>query len=95
MYGYDRHENQIEPGGFVKLRDVSLSYDLPPALLSRLNVERGTLYVTGRNLAIWSDFSMGDPESDVYGGSSGASQFFRQFPAPQTRGVTIGFRASF
>jgi TonB-linked SusC/RagA family outer membrane protein len=95
MYGYDRHENQIEPGGFVKLRDVSLSYDLPPALLSRLNVERGTLYVTGRNLAIWSDFSMGDPESDVYGGSSGATQFFRQFPAPQTRGVTIGFRASF
>ena len=94
-YGYDRHENQIEPGGFVKLREVTLSFDVPSALLSRVGVERGTLYATGRNLGIWSDFSMGDPESDVYGGSSGATQFFRQFPAPQTRGLTIGLRASF
>lgn len=95
MYGYDRHENQIEPGGFVKLREVTLSLDVPTSLLSRINVDRGTLFVTGRNLGVWSDFSMGDPEGDVYGGSSGATQFFRQFPAPQTRGWTIGFRASF
>ena len=95
MYGYDRHESQIEPGDFVKLREVTLSYDVPQALLGRVNIERGTLYVTGRNLKIWSDFSGIDPESDVYGGSSGAGQYFRQFPAPQTRGVTIGFRASF
>jgi len=95
MYGYDRHENQIEPGGFVKLREVTLSFDVPPSLLSRFKFNRGTLFVTGRNLGIWSDFSALDPESDVYGGSSGASQFFRQFPAPQTRGYTIGFRAAF
>jgi TonB-linked SusC/RagA family outer membrane protein len=94
-YGYDRHENQIEPGGFVKLREVTLSLDVPPALLRRISVNRGTLYVTGRNLGIWSDFSAGDPESDVYGGNTAAGQFFRQFPAPQTRGVTVGFRASF
>lgn len=95
MYGYDRHENQIEPGGFVKLREVTLSLDVPSRLLGRLNIDRGVLYVTGRNLGVWSDFSMGDPESDVYGGSGGATQFFRQFPAPQTRGWTIGFRTSF
>jgi hypothetical protein len=95
MYGYDRHENQIEPGGFVKLRQLTLSLDVPQRLISRFGVNYGTLYVTGRNLGVWSDFSMGDPESDVYGGSSGATQFFRQFPAPQTRGWTIGFRTSF
>ncbi|HUF68898.1 MAG TPA: SusC/RagA family TonB-linked outer membrane protein [Longimicrobiales bacterium] len=95
MYGYDRHENQIEPGGFVKLRQVTFSLDVPPNLIGRFGVNNGTLFVTGRNLGVWSDFSMGDPESDVYGGSSGATQFFRQFPAPQTRGWTIGFRASF
>lgn len=94
-YGYDRHENQIEPGGFVKLREVTLSYDVPSTLLSRFGVERGTVYVTGRNLGVWSDFSMGDPEADVYGGQNAASQFFRQFPAPQTKGVTFGLRASF
>jgi TonB-linked SusC/RagA family outer membrane protein len=95
MYGYDRHENQIEPAGFIKLREVTLSYDLPASLLGYVNADRGTFYVTGRNLGVWSDFSMGDPESDIYGGASGATQFFRQFPAPQTRGVTFGLRASF
>jgi TonB-linked SusC/RagA family outer membrane protein len=95
FYGYDRHENQIEPGGFVKLRQVTFSLDVPQNLIGRFGVNNGTLYVTGRNLGVWSDFSMGDPESDVYGGSSGAGQFFRQFPAPQTRGWTVGFRASF
>jgi hypothetical protein len=95
FYGYDRHENHIEPGGFVKLRQVTFSLDVPQNLIGRFGVNNGTLYVTGRNLGVWSDFSMGDPESDVYGGSSGAGQFFRQFPAPQTRGWTVGFRASF
>lgn len=95
MYGYDKHENQIEPGGFVKLREVTLSYDLPTSLLGRFNVQSGTVYVSGRNLKVWSDFSMGDPESDIYGGASSAGQFFRQFPAPQTRGITVGMRARF
>ena len=95
MYGYDKHENQIEPGGFVKLRQVTLSLDLPSSLLQYVNVQSGTVYVTGRNLGIWSDFSALDPESDVYGGASGAGQYFRQFPAPQTRGFTVGMRARF
>jgi TonB-linked SusC/RagA family outer membrane protein len=96
MYGYDRHEAQIEPGGFVKLREVTLFYDVPTSLTERLlNVQRATVFVSGRNLAVWSDFSMGDPESDLYGGVNAAGQFFRQYPAPQTRGVTMGIRASF
>lgn len=94
-YGFDRHEMQIEPGGFVKLREITLSYEVPRSLLGRFNVESATLYVTGRNLKVWSDFSTGDPESDLYGGDNGAGQYFRQFPAPQTRGVTVGMRAGF
>lgn len=95
MYGYDRHEGQIEDGGFIKLREVTLFWDVPASLLSHINVDRARLYVTGRNLAVWSDFSMGDPEADIYGGATGAGQFFRQFPGMQTRGVTLGMRASF
>jgi hypothetical protein len=53
------------------------------------------LYVTGRNLKVWSDFSMGDPESDIYGGSNAGGQYFRQFPAPQTRAFVVGLRANF
>lgn len=95
MYGYDKHEGQIEPGGFVKLREVTLSYDIPRSILSNVGVDFASVYVTGRNLKVWSDFSMGDPEADVSGGGNGAWQYYRHFPGPQTRGVTMGVRTRF
>jgi TonB-linked SusC/RagA family outer membrane protein len=95
VYGFDRHENQLEPAGFVKLREASLSYRLPQSLLGRLNLQDATVYFTGRNLKIWTDFSSGDPEGDVYGGTNAGGQYFRQFPEPQTRSWVIGMRSSF
>jgi hypothetical protein len=95
MYGYDKHEGQIEPGGFVKLRELTLSYDIPRSALGTVGVDFATIYVTGRNLKVWSDFSMGDPEADVSGGANSAWQYYRHFPGPQTKGVTMGIRARF
>lgn len=95
LYGFDRHENQIEPAGFVKLREVTLSYRVPSSLLNRLDMQSATLYVTGRNLGVWSDFSAGDPEGDVYGGQNAGGVAFRQFPQPQMRGLVVGIRADF
>ena len=95
MYGFDRHENQIEPAGFVKLREVTLSYRLPDPVAAWMHISGATVYVTGRNLGVWSDFSLGDPEGDVYGGQNAGGQYFRQFNAPQTRSFLVGIRSSF
>jgi len=95
MYGQDRHENQIESAGFVKLREISLSYVVPKNLLRRVSLQSGTVYVTGRNLGVWSNFSLGDPEGDVYGGQNAGGQYFRQFNEPQTRSLVMGVRSSF
>ena len=95
IYGFDRHESQIEPAGFTKLRELSLSYRLGDDLAKRLSLQGATVYVTGRNLAVWSDFSMGDPEGDVYGGQNAGGQYFRQFNGPQTRSVVFGIRTLF
>ncbi|HKS06821.1 MAG TPA: SusC/RagA family TonB-linked outer membrane protein [Gemmatimonadaceae bacterium] len=95
MYGFDRHENQIEPAGFVKLREVTFSYRVPEKFLRRVNLDAMSVYLTGRNLKVWSDFSGGDPESDVYGGQNAGGQFFRQFGEPQTRSWLFGLRSTF
>lgn len=95
VYGFDRHENQVEPGGFVKLREATLSFRVPRNLLGPLALQDATLYLTGRNLKLWSDFSLGDPEGDVYGGTNAGAIYFRQFPAPQTRSWVIGMRSAF
>lgn len=95
MYGFDRHEAQIEPAGFVKLRELSLAYVIPQKLLRRAGAQSGTLFVTARNLGVWSDFSLGDPEGDVYGGQNAGGQYFRWFSEPQTRSWIVGLRTAF
>lgn len=95
VYGFDRHEAMIEPAGFVKLREMTLSYRVPQTLLGRFGVDDATVYVTGRNLGVWSDFSLGDPEGDSYGGTNAGGQYFRWFPEPQTRSLVVGLRSTF
>lgn len=95
IYGFDRHENQIEPAGFLKLRELTASVRVPKRLLRRFGFDDATFYVTGRNLRVWTDFSLGDPEGDIYGGQNAGGQYFRQFNEPQTRSWLTGIRSSF
>jgi outer membrane receptor protein involved in Fe transport len=49
-------------GDWLKLRSVSVRYALPSSLTGRFGLERATVYVSGRNLKIWSKTPMIDPE---------------------------------
>ena len=52
----------IENLGFVRLRDVSLSYDISNALLEKLRMRNLRLYVSGRNLLTFTQWTGLDPE---------------------------------
>ncbi len=56
---------------FVRLQDVSLSYSLPISILSKVNVNRLNVYVSGKNLHTWTDWLGWDPEHGS--GGRGAS----------------------
>ncbi len=56
-------------GDYVKLREISARYTLPEMLAGRLGADRGAIYGSVRNVAIWSETAMIDPElSGVMGG---------------------------
>jgi TonB-linked SusC/RagA family outer membrane protein len=59
----------VESGTFVKLREVSLSYDLPQSALGRLgNVAKKVRFkVSGRNLLTFTPYSGMDPEVSNFG----------------------------
>jgi hypothetical protein len=78
---------------FIKLRDLSISYDLPPSLLGNIGVKRSTLTLAGHNLKIWSDYRAGDPEVNF----TGDDTFNRQdsWTVPQTRRVSASLSVSF
>jgi TonB-dependent starch-binding outer membrane protein SusC len=64
---YDVH---IEDGSFVRLQSLSLGYTVPPALIPQAKSAR--LYVEGRNLAVWTEYSGYDPEVNSFGGDATA-----------------------
>lgn len=58
----------IESGDFIKLREVSLTLDLPTHIARRAKASAANLIFSGRNLAVWSDYGGVDPEVNTYGG---------------------------
>lgn len=52
----------VEDGSFIKLREVSLGYNLPKPWIEKLGMSQFKIYVQGRNLVTWTDYSGYDPE---------------------------------
>ena len=53
-----------EDASFIRLKDVTLSYDLPARLTSRFSGDGARIYVNGRNLWTHTDWTGLDPELD-------------------------------
>lgn len=51
-----------EKADFIRLKDITLSYDIPQSLRSRIGFNRLRVYVTGRNLLTITKFGGLDPE---------------------------------
>jgi TonB-linked SusC/RagA family outer membrane protein len=60
----------VEPSGFVKLRELTLGYELPATMTSRLFNGRASaarIELSGRNLATWTKYTGLDPEVSNFG----------------------------
>jgi hypothetical protein len=49
---------------FIRLQDVSLSYQVPTKFTEGLKVQSINAFVSGRNLATWTDWEGWDPETN-------------------------------
>jgi hypothetical protein len=70
----------VEDGDFFKLREISVSYTLPPSLAQMLRVGRAVVTGSGRNLKTWTDYSGVDPEVNVFGAANIVSSDFLSVP---------------
>ncbi len=92
----------IEDGSFVRLRTVTLSYDIPLKKARLDTLFKGiNVYVTGRNLLLFSDFTLGDPEVNNFTSAStnnqfgGVSQGFAAGAYPYATSILTGVRMEF
>ncbi len=86
----------VQDGSFVKLRELTLSYELPDAFARRvLGGARGLrVEFSGRNLKTWSSYPGVDPEVSNFG-SQNISRFIDLAPFPPSRTFYITFAASY
>ena len=77
----------LESGSFIKLRSITLSYNLPPSILETLKLSNVRVFAQGFNLRTWTNFRGLDPETGI------ASVDFGEYPNP--RKVLFGIDIEF
>jgi hypothetical protein len=88
-------ESTIEDGTYIKLRNVTLAYDLKSKFLQHTFFKSALLSVTGRNLWIHSPhFTGADPEVSSYGSANG-NQGIYSFSTPTSRSYNFSLKLSF
>ncbi|MCG2615455.1 SusC/RagA family TonB-linked outer membrane protein [Terrimonas sp. NA20] len=97
LYRYysDINEPAMQDATYIKLRNVSLSYNLDKLFSKRSFVKSAAVTLTGRNLWIHAPhFTSGDPEGST-NGSSNEDQGYYGYAYPSTRSYNITLRFDF
>jgi TonB-linked SusC/RagA family outer membrane protein len=84
----------IDNGNYLRLRNVTLSYDLPVSLVKKVKLRNLRVYVTGSNLINFTKYEGLDPEVNTFGNNDLATgtEFLT---APQPRSFILGINVGF
>lgn len=93
----------LEKGDYIRLRTLTLDYNIPGKFLDRTGIDRVRVFATGQNLLTFTEYK-GDPEIGI--GSTESSDpnnpnqsfipgAFSLFSYPQTRSYTFGVEIGF
>ena len=89
----DVGEPFIMDGSWIKMREVSLSYNFTEAFVKDLGLTNLSLSVSGRNLFLWSAIDGFDPENNLTGASRGRG--LEYFSNPGTSSFLTTLRLQF
>ena len=84
----------LEDGSFFRLRNVTLSYDFPKKLISKIKMSGARIYVSADNLFTYTRFSGMDPEVNLEVGDYSLPGMYADiYPVPMSivMGIDIKF----
>ena len=75
-------------GDYFKMKNIKLSYNLPPGLLSKLSVSKCMIFIQCENIFVLTDMPNFDPEIRV-----NSYRYVYDFPSPRTYtgGISLNF----
>jgi hypothetical protein len=92
-YNWLGSDRFVEDGSFLRLKTVTVKYNLPKNTSKRLGVNDVYVWLTMQNLFTWTNYTGQDPEVSISGGLSEVGRDYSQ--APRARQFTLGLNVSF
>ena len=84
----------IEDGSYLRLKDISLSYDITGKWMKKAGITKLQPYFTATNLLTWTSYKGYDPEVNQYG-NSGTVQGIDYGTYPQSKSFIFGVNVEF
>ncbi|UOB18060.1 SusC/RagA family TonB-linked outer membrane protein [Abyssalbus ytuae] len=90
-FAYNRaSEILVQDASWLKLRNISLTYNLPGTVIEPLNLDTVSLSVGAGNIILWTPFDGFDPEGNQYSAGSNTYGFTGlNIPLAQTYNFTL------
>lgn len=85
----------IEDGSFVRLRNVSLSYNVPKNIISKAKMNSLKVFVSAQNLLTFTKYSGWDPEVNADDIVTNIALGYDFYTAPQAKTITGGINIGF
>ena len=83
----------VEDGSYLKVKNITLSYDITSPKLKRINISRIQPYISLQNFITWTNYSGYDPEVSQ---SESATQMGIDWGTyPNVRTVVVGLNLTF
>jgi len=86
-------ESAIFDKTLLRLKEVVISYDMPQRWFNNIFINSISVYLNGRNLALWSEYPNFDPESSTAEGNGIGA--FEYVSLPNTRSFGGGLKITF
>ena len=84
----------MEDGSYMRLKNISLGYNLPSSLLSKVKISSARFYISAQNILTFTKYTGMDPE--LTGTASNAlTQGIEFFTMPQAKTFMAGFNVTF
>jgi len=85
----------MEDASYVRLKNVTLAYNIPSKLLARFKLGSARLYLSGVNLATITNYTGWDPEVNTDYRASNINQGGDFYAAPQIKSFVFGLNVGF
>lgn len=88
--GTDPSSRWLYDGSYLRVKQVTIGYNLPKSILSRAKIERARFYVRGQNLFTFTSYKGWDPEVNADYQASNINQGVDFYAMPQMRTIIFG-----